>query len=221
MLIVTQENSDTFQVKSHLKWISLKSRFRFGRKLFIDCGTNLGQGFEYFQKYFPLKDFDAVLIEPNPNCIKIIENKYGDNKKIEIIQKAAWINNSTLKFFGLVEDERGETSQGASVLEEHNGSMYKANKEASLEVEGFSFGDFLDKKSKEYEVIIVKLDIESAEYAVLDDIIKSGSIKNIDHIFVEFHSQYFDVNDRPKYLEKERLLIEKMKKMNVGVSIWI
>lgn len=221
MLIVTPENMESFKVKTYLKWIALKFRLKLGKKLFIDCGTNLGQGFEYFQKYFPLQAYDAVLIEPNPNCVKVVREKYGAHKKIDILQKAVWIEDAKLKFFGLVEDQRGETSSGASVVEAHNSAMYVANKEASIEVQGFSFGDFLNLKSKEYDVIIVKLDIESAEYTVLEAIINNGSISNINHIFVEFHSQYFDAKDKQQYLDKEQLLISKMKAMQVGVSIWV
>ena len=47
--------------------------------LFIDCGSNLGQGFSFFEQYFPLKTFDYILVEPNPFCkeelIKIINQK--------------------------------------------------------------------------------------------------------------------------------------------------
>ena len=31
--------------------------------LFIDCGSNLGQGFTFFEQYFHLKIFDFILVE--------------------------------------------------------------------------------------------------------------------------------------------------------------
>ena len=37
------------------------------KNLFIDLGTNLGQGFNYFIKFFKLEKFDYLLVEPNPN----------------------------------------------------------------------------------------------------------------------------------------------------------
>jgi len=221
MLVVKPENIDSFKVRAYLELISAKFKFKRGKKLFIDCGTNLGQGFEFFKNYFPLKDFDAVLIEPNPYCIKSIVEKYGNNSKINLLQKAVWIDNSILKFYGLVEDERGETSTGASVIKSHNGTMYNVDEKKSIEVEGFSFSDFLHLKSKEYDVIIVKLDIESSEYVVLDDIIRRGTINKINHIFVEFHSDYFNSSEKNYYVDLEKSIISKIKEMGVGISLWI
>jgi hypothetical protein len=35
---------------------------------------------------------------------------------MDFIQGAAWIKNEKVKVYGLVEDDRGETTQGASVI---------------------------------------------------------------------------------------------------------
>lgn len=45
--------------------------------LFIDCGSNLGQGFTFFKKYYPLDSFDYMLIEPNPYCLPHLEDITG------------------------------------------------------------------------------------------------------------------------------------------------
>jgi FkbM family methyltransferase len=221
MLKVTDNNIDSFGVKFFLKMLSIKYSIRSGKKLFIDCGSNLGQGFDFFKNYFPLKSFDAILIEPNPHCVSVINEKYGRISGVEIIQKAVWKDDSVLNFFGLVEDDRGKTSTGGSVLDSHNGSMYVANNEKSISVQAFSFSDFLKLKSQEYDVIIVKLDIESAEYDVLEDIIKNGTIKSIDHIFIEFHSQYFHESKQQYYHDLEESIISKIKSLGIGVSLWI
>src|SRR5262249_16291623 len=58
-----------------------------GRGLFIDCGSNIGQGFSYFERRFPLKHFDFILIEPNPFCcdkLRSLIARRGGN--IELIQ---------------------------------------------------------------------------------------------------------------------------------------
>ena len=36
--------------------------------LFVDVGSNLGQGFNFFKQYFITKNYDYLLIEPNPYC---------------------------------------------------------------------------------------------------------------------------------------------------------
>ena len=65
-------------------WFISRQIIKSGKTfLFIDCGSNLGQGFKFFRKYFTLDIFDYILIEPNPNCIK--ELKKLTNKKITLI----------------------------------------------------------------------------------------------------------------------------------------
>lgn len=221
MLKVTSDNIDSFKVRSYLKWLTFKYSFGKGDRLFLDCGSNLGQGFEFFKDFFLLDKYDFVLFEPNPHCIKVLKEKYKSFPSIEIVQKAVWIDNSKLSFYGLVEDERGETSTGGSVIDKHNSSMYVSNKESSLEVDAFSFSDYIINKAKSYSKIIVKLDIESAEYKVLQDLINTKAINHISHIFIEFHSQYFLDKEREEFVMLEKSLISKLKTLNIGVSLWV
>jgi FkbM family methyltransferase len=189
--------------------------------LFIDGGSNLGQGYTYFKKYFPIEKFDALLIEPNPNCMKVVQDKFKDIENIDFIQKAIWTKEDKLNFFGLVEDDRGNTSTGGSVVESHASSWYASDKEQALEVDAFSFSNLLKEKSQKYDTIIVKMDIESAEYEVLKDLIEKDSITCIDHLFVEFHSQYFDDSERSTYQQTEKDLIETIESKGVGLTLWI
>ncbi len=191
------------------------------RGLFIDGGSNLGQGYSFFKRFFPPERFDALLIEPNPYCIPTLEEKFGGIPNVTILQKAIWTKPETLKFFGLVEDHRGRTSSGGSVVETHNSSMYRADKERAIEVEAFSFSELLKEKAEQYPVIVVKMDIESAEYEVLDHLLSEGTITHIDYLIVEFHSQYFDVAHRQRYRALEQQLIQEIKRRGVDFTLWI
>jgi hypothetical protein len=51
---------------------------------------------------------------------------------LEIIQGAAWVRNERLKLSGLVEDDRGAMTQGASMVAEHTSGDYHANEEDAL-----------------------------------------------------------------------------------------
>lgn len=189
-------------------------------RLFIDCGSNLGQGYMFFKKFLPPKWYDAILVEPNPNCMKVLREKFGDYSNLEFMEAAAWVRNEKLKLFGLVEDNRGETSDGASVISNHNSSMYLSNNEEALEVCTFSLSELLLHRSQEYDHIIVKLDIESAEYEVLADLLETGAAIHIKHLFVEFHSEYFKDSEKKHYQQLEVDLVEKLKCMGVGVTLW-
>jgi hypothetical protein len=61
-----------------------------------------------FKNYLPPERYHAMVVEPNPNCIKSLEQQ-----------------------FGLVEDDRGAMTQGASLVADHNSGDYQANQEAA------------------------------------------------------------------------------------------
>ncbi|MBT8452778.1 MAG: FkbM family methyltransferase [Deltaproteobacteria bacterium] len=191
------------------------------RRLFLDCGSNVGQGYTFFKKYLPPGRYDAVLIEPNPNCIKLLREQFGSYPNLEIIQGAAWVRNEKLKLFGLVEDDRGAMTQGASVVADHNSGDYQANQEAALEVDAFSLSALLTRKAEEYDEIVVKMDIESSEYEVLRDLLDTGAAKHITHIFVEFHSEYFKEPESSQHRALEKALVDELRAAGVGVTIWI
>lgn len=140
-------------------------------RLFVDCGSNVGQGYAFFKKCLPPARYDAVLIEPNPNCIESLEEQFGSYPNLEIMQDAAWVRNEKLKLCGLVEDERGAMT---------------ANEEAALEVDAFSLGELLKSKAEDCDEIVVKMDIESSEYEVLRDLLDTGAAKYIAHILSSF-----------------------------------
>jgi FkbM family methyltransferase len=136
-------------------------------------------------------------------------------------QAAGWTKVGKLKLFGLVEDERGATTQRASVVADHNSSDYEADEEAAIEVDTFSLAELLTEKATEYGQIVVKMDIESSEYEVLRDLLDTGAAKNITHIFVEFHSEDFKEPESSQYRALEKTLVNELRAAGVGVTIWV
>lgn len=168
------------------------------KALFIDMGSNLGQGFSFFSEFYSPNTFDYWLIEANPFCIDPLKTnvlnlyrKHSWRGEWEIINKAVSSENGTLKLYGLVEDERGNTSVGASVIKDHNSVWYNSSESQALEVQTVRVSELIEKASKKYATIVVKMDIEASEYDALDDLIQTNFIHKIDHIYVEWHSQFF------------------------------
>ncbi|MAJ22874.1 MAG: hypothetical protein CBC24_03395 [Candidatus Pelagibacter sp. TMED64] len=193
--------------------------------LFIDCGSNIGQGFNMFKKFFPLKYFDYVLIEPNPNCLNYLkeikkELEQKEENKIDIINKAASSKDGTTKFFGLSEDKRGILSDGGSILKEHNSLSYDAIENKAIEVETFSLSDFIKRKSLLYDTIILKLDIEGAEYEVLENLLFNKMHLKLNIIYNEFHSEYMDYDNKKKYNNLEKKLVHNINKDKIKLRIW-
>ena len=194
------------------------------KNLFIDLGTNKGQGFKYFNKFFKLDFFDYILIEPNPNLKTEIENLIKKNKyknNISFINKAAHIKNTKTKLFGTVEDKRGKISEGASIISAHNSNLYNSDYENGLWVDTFDFIQEI-KNLNSYDSIIIKMDIEGAEYDILEElIVENNQIKNLKHIFIEFHSRFMDKINKKKFKIRENKIKQELKRIKLEFTNWI
>ena len=193
-----------------------------GRGLFIDCGSNLGQGFTYFRRFYPLEHYDFILIEPNPNCVPQLHSLCsGLPGNIEIIEEAAGVAVGEVKFFGLTEGNNDPTTQGGSTMKDHNSKYYAANEEKAITVKTFPLSGLIAAKSRDYDSVILKLDIEGGEYDVLDDVIASGAHRYLDFSYVEFHSQYMAEPQSSQYRAKETELMNRFARDGVPFRQWI
>jgi hypothetical protein len=99
---------------------------KHGRGLFIDCGSNIGQGYSYFSRYYKREHYDYILIEPNVQCLPFLEALRADcGVHIEIIGKAASTTSGFARLFGPPSGQGDPTYQGRSIVAEHNSSSWK------------------------------------------------------------------------------------------------
>ena len=99
--------------------------------------------------------------------------------------------------------------------------MYNPNYNLAPTVETF---DFVSKlyEFKDYDNIIIKMDIEGAEYDLLEKLILSfDKIKNINHIFVEFHSRFMKSEDKIYFKIRENKIKNELKKKKLNYTNWI
>lgn len=189
------------------------------RGLFIDCGSNLGQGYKQFARHFATRHFDYILIEPNPNCLPELKRLAAQAERPhEILAQAASTHVGSVKFFGLEQDP---TSQGGSMLAEHNSRYYAADDARALEVPCFSLADLIRSRSEGYAAVVLKLDIEGGEYEVLPDLIAKQAHLLLDAAYIEFHSQYMAEPKATTYRALEAAIRQKLTQDRVPYRIWI
>jgi FkbM family methyltransferase len=195
------------------------------RGLFLDCGSNIGQGFEFFRKYYPNELYDYVLFEPNPYCFQLLQEKYSGLSVdgVQLRNVAVGIHNGEINFYGLEDAKGGIYSVGGTVLPEHNSKMYSDSNSASLRVASMNFSEFLiDVFNKNhYQFIILKLDIEGGEYSVLDSLVSNNLISKLESIYVEFHSQYMSNKFAKEYEDKENEFFKFSKRISTRIIRWI
>ncbi len=151
----------------------------------IDCGGWKGDSVDKLRKKFG--DYYVYTFEANPDF-----KKYYKFENHKLINKAVWIYNGEVDFY--LESREGV---GSSIIK-------KSNTDRKIKVPCLDFSKWIINTFKKEDNIILKMDIEGAEYKVLGKMIKDGSIDYIDKLLVEFHSQKYPETATQK--EKELLL---------------
>lgn len=163
---VVDARSFIFQIK-HLFANSL---YEFETKskhpLIYDIGANVGLSLLYFNKKYPgckIKAFEA-----DPDIADVLERNVVNNsiENVEIINKAAWINNKGVEF---VKDNAD------------GGSIYGKGKK--VKVESVRLKDLIKTEKK---IDLIKMNVEGAEVDLIKD------CKDVLHIvqsmYIEYHS---------------------------------
>lgn len=141
------------------------------KKVFIDCGANNGCSLKLFTKVFSdYRDFSVYSFE----CSDIFYDqliKTGstiDFKEFHPMKKAVWVSDGKKKYNGWEFEDTKKEDDGSGV--------------SCIDISKF----ILDNFSKE-DYIVFKIDIEGAEYKVMDKMIRDGSLSYINELYGELH----------------------------------
>jgi FkbM family methyltransferase len=149
----------------------------------------------------------------NVNCADVESDSYQRLGKVIRLY-------SKLKFFiyRLINSKRF-TSQGSNILvkpplkDGDHRFRYKV-----YEVEKFDIAAWLFMHQNKYKNIIIKMDIEGAEFDVLERMLELNLFCSIKKIYVEFHERFFD--DAKFYETKKDKLISEMRAQGADVVDW-
>ena len=136
-------------------------------KTYIDCGAFVGRTLE---KY-PASEYKRYAFECNPLLADV---KYPED--VEVIREAVWVKNGIINFY--VNNANHET-EGCSVYKDKT----TGDLNTVLPVQCIDFSEWLQPSS----YTIVKMNIEGAEYEVLEKCIETGTINLIHELFIYWH----------------------------------
>lgn len=181
------------------------------KKVFIDAGAYNGDTLREFFGWRQLlgdpNEFEIYAFEPNPNMQKALEDIASQHKNIEYIPKAVWVADEPIQFAV----DTTETPLGSTVMP---GKTNIWDNFGHVEVQGFDFSEWL-KQFIDDEVII-KMDIEGAEFPVLEKMIIDKTIFIPKKLMVEFHPNKV----REYTTEYCNDFIKQIKDMGVGLEVW-
>ena len=153
-----------------------------GRCVLIDGGAHLGETISHFEqtRTFSRHAWEVFAFEANPDLVPKIPQK----RHLTVLNKAIWTEAGEIEFF------LADQSEGSSVFgNKKSGGITKR----SVHVESVDFSAWIRQNFVAEDRVMVKLDIEGAEYPVLDKMLEEGTVDLIDRLYVEFHNQKIDV----------------------------
>jgi len=140
------------------------------KKVFLDCGAHWGESSRDWSRKHP--EYDIIMFEPNPNIdVDIPEGG-------RLYKTAVWTHDCKKKFYF-----DGKKGEGNSLLKHKNNVLWKDP--AIVECIDFDRWTVINLEPTDY--IVLKMDIEGAEYPVLKKMMDNGSIYYINRLYIEFH----------------------------------
>jgi|SRR5579872_2030341 FkbM family methyltransferase len=137
----------------------------------LDCGANVGMASIYFKWLYPNSRIKAF--EPDPKTFGLLQRNLNANRlDVETYNCALWDEDGELDFYV-------DATDPGSLLMSVDASRSKA---LPIKVPSRKLSDFIDGP-----VDFMKLDVEGAEHHVLNDLIKSGKLKQIRQMAIEYH----------------------------------
>lgn len=176
----------------------------------IDCGANVG----VITGIFAEKGATVYSFEPNKLCIDILTKKFAKNPKVHIYNKGVLDKNTTMKLY------KFECHDYDEIFFSQGGSMFKTNQEIDSksydEVEVINLVEFI--KNLRADIDILKLDVEGAEFCILELLIKEKLYKRIKHIIVEPHDE--TIPEIREQAAKVRQMIKDYNITNINLN-WV
>ena len=182
--------------------------------VFIDCGCNDGTVLKRFSKYWTESEFFGF--EVQKELVKVARKKFIQDKRINIFEVGV-ANNQRISELYLPKSYGVNFRGGSSILPN---KIDVKNIHQTRNVLLIDFAEFLMdiriRRPRDY--LVVKMDIEGAEFEILADIFKryeSSGEKLLDYLIIEWHEKTLKGGDHVSNYE------DMLEKMEVEVSQWV
>lgn len=168
------------------------------RKLFIDCGGHDGCSAIKFLDAHP--QFECITFEPNSAL-----RKYYRFIPTRLVESAISTHDGTVSL--LVDPVDGDGSTILPLKTVDATGTLENSQCPMISVPCTDLDAFIRNHTNEGDYVVLKLDIEGAEYAVLEKLLETGTISRVSELFVEFH---WDRAGIPE--ERHKALIDELRR---------
>ena len=195
------------------------------KKIFIDCGANDGCSIDLFRDQYPnANEYEIHSFEPTPIFRETLEKK-----NVFYYEKAVSISDDDQIFYFDTRYAKGGIDEyyyfGSTLIKEKMDVTEKAVKKTNttlkdwkptqLVVKGIDFSRWIINTFDKDDYIVLKMDIEGAEYDVLEKMIKDRSICYIDIIYLEFHGHKMG----EKFIKRGVKILNELRKEKIKIFV--
>ena len=181
------------------------------RHLFVDCGGQDGCSIRRFVREFdPAGRFEFVTFEPNDRYAHC----YSDFSRHRLIQAAVFDRDGTEQFF-LDRDDGDGSTFFSNKLTAPNGGFGSLDLANPITVRTIDLSSWLRKNTGSFDYVILKLDVEGAEYDILEKMMRDRTIRRIKHLFVEWHWDKIGVPG-----ERHETVVHALQRQGIPILEW-
>lgn len=160
------------------------------RRLYLDLGANNG---DTIADELASSRIDFCWgFEPNPQLASDLRHRF-EGEPVEIVEAAAWIEEGVRPLY-LGHSLSSTLLEGKVALPDY--PEYAITYDLSVDVRTVDTAAWLRDHVPDGDAVTIKMDIEGAEYEVLQHLLDSGEIDRIDELRCEFHPERFPAHSK-------------------------
>ena len=146
----------------------------------IDCGSNIGMALLFFKKLYP--GSKIIAFEPDKKTFEILKENVETNKLkyVEVVNKAVYNSEGTIDFY---------------YDPDHPGSLWMSVEKERLPKACGQVDSVLLSNYVRGRVDFLKMDIEGAEYLVIEELSHRNKLKLIKEMVIEYHHHIKPADD--------------------------
>lgn len=188
-------------------------------KVFLDCGSHLGEGFQEFIEILGItENWQCHLFEPNTSCyerIRVLANDW-----ITVHKVAVWDKNSTVEFRAELSGMTGiNDGLCSTILNKTQYPFQRNDLQETYQVPTIDLSEFISTNTKPDDEVYIKLDIEGSEFDVVKKLLASGVMDRIRYMAIEWHA-WGIVENKTYYQDLEKELKQQLQSHKLTLIDW-
>lgn len=178
--------------------------------IFIDCGANLGQGYERLNSKYNLSSYKIIMFDIIPEACNFLRNKYPN---YSVINKGVWYKDEIREIRienADIDGVRGVGHESNILVDKHKRTDSGLKHSwTNIKLECIDFAKYLQTFESDTNIFL-KLDVEGAEYEIIDHLIETKTLPLIKKLNVEWHphcrlDRVKDINYYTNIFEKNNI----------------